>query len=134
VKEQLLAARVPNEAVASIPNDSRDRAGFRHVAASLLPRFRTICPEPTVRSGCSRSPPPAAYSSVGKDALGRQIAVGIYASQASSACREPYTGGAPNGAIGEAGEEQADRSGLRSARPFSGDWPAWRWAHGHAER
>jgi hypothetical protein len=44
VKEQLLAARVPNEAVASITNDSRDRAGFRHVAPSLLPRFRTDWP------------------------------------------------------------------------------------------
>ena len=41
VKEQLLAACVPNEAVASIPNDSRDRAGFRHAAPSLLLRFRT---------------------------------------------------------------------------------------------
>jgi hypothetical protein len=62
------------------------------------------------------------------------IAVGIYTSEQSSACREPYTGGALNGAIGEACEEHADRSGLRSARPFSRDWPAWRWAHGHAER
>jgi hypothetical protein len=41
VKEQLLAACVPNEAVASIPDDSRDRAGFRHAPPPLLLRFRT---------------------------------------------------------------------------------------------
>ena len=38
VKEQFLAACVPNEAVASITNDSRDRTGFRHAAPSLLLR------------------------------------------------------------------------------------------------
>ena len=130
VKEQLLAARVANEAVASIPNDSRDRAGFRMLSSVIQDTLsRAYCQVRLLASTGS--------GSVLKGAEGcarAAIAVGIYASQVSSACREPYTDGAPNGAIGEAGEEQAHCSGLRSARPFSGDWPAWRWAHGHAER